>query len=201
MDLKLLLLSIPHEALAWRIGIACSVIGLIAWYVRTLPAREGNDAAGTHPDRSELLALAGLCAISLLPIYHRVYDAALLTTALAWALAELDGPRRRWAIVLIVSMLPFFVPFDFVRSIGYRLPGISAMSTTWWWQSLVAPHYAWGLLALTLGLLATMSAQAATVAAVAQPAQAPEPAVQPAGGGAAALAPDSDDDEEMILAR
>jgi hypothetical protein len=194
VDLKILLVSIPLDVLALRIAILCIVVGLIAWYVRSFPAR---DVSAGDSDRNELLALAGLSAIVLLPVYHRVYDAALLTTALAWALAELDGPRRRWAMLLMVCMLPFLVPFDFVRSIGYRLPGINAMAETWWWQSLIAPHYAWGLLALTIVLLATMSAQAVTIA---HPAQAPEPAIQQVGG-AAALAPDSDDDEEMILAR
>jgi hypothetical protein len=199
VDLKLLLVSILPDALALRIVIECIVIGLIAWYVRYFPAGGGVDDGRARSDRNELLALAGLGAISLLPLYHRVYDAALLTTALAWALAELDGPRRRWAMALLVPMMLFLIPFDFMRSIGDRLPGMRTMSTTWWWQSLLAPHYAWGLLALTIGLLATMSAQAAT-AEVAQPAQAPEPAIQPVAG-AAALAPDSDDDEEMILAR
>ena len=193
MDLKLLAVSIPHDPMILRLVIEGIVIGLLVWFVRSYPRSETR----RDPARTELLALAGLSAISLLPIYHRVYDAALLTTALAWALAELDGPRRRYALVMLVPMLLFLVPFDFVRSIGYRLPGITALSETWWWQSLVAPHYAWGLLGVTIALLATMSRMAVVRPAV-EPAV--QPVVQPVAAAGAVLAADPDDDEEMMLA-
>jgi hypothetical protein len=193
VDLKLLLVSIRHDPLVLRIVVECIVVALLVWFVRVFPRSDGRRGS----ERNELLALAGLSAISLMPLYHRVYDAALLTTALAWALAELDGPRRRWALATLVPMTLFLIPFDFVRSIGYRLPGITELAATSWWQSWIAPHYAWGLLGVTIALLLTMTRQT-----VAQPLVQPvvQPAVQPAAAGAAVLAADSDDDEEMMLA-
>src|SRR5262245_56020404 len=80
--------------------------------------------------------------------------------ALAWALVELDGARRRSAIALLIPMAVFLIPFDVGKSVGNRTPYLLAMSRTWWWQSLLAPHYAWGLLALTIAILAALPRRA-----------------------------------------
>lgn len=160
IDLKILLVSIPLDPLVLRVVIECIVLALLAWYVQAFP--RGRERS----DRDELLSLAALSALSLLLVYHRAYDATLLTTALAWALAELDGPRRGYAVALLVPMAVFLIPFDIVESVGYRLPGMVALAQTWWWQSLIAPHYAWGLVALTLALLMTMSRQATARASI-----------------------------------
>jgi hypothetical protein len=153
IDLKMLLVSMPVDALALRIMIECVVIALVAWYVRSL--RRGRDLI----DRQGLLPLAGLCALSLLPVYHRVYDATLLTAALAWALAELSGSQRRYALATFVPLALFLVPFDIVQSAQYRMPGLWRLAQTQRWQMFIAPHYAWGLLGVTVVLLAAMNRQ------------------------------------------
>src|SRR5262245_15822071 len=88
VDLKLLLVSAIHDPRTLRIVVSAIVIALLAWYVSVFPR------GSSRSDRTELLTLATLSATALLPIYHRVYDVTLLTTALAWALAELDGLWR-----------------------------------------------------------------------------------------------------------
>ncbi len=128
------------------------MVVLVACYVAWFPRGEKRTS------RNELLALSALGAICLLPVYHRVYDVALLTTALAWALAELDGPRRGYARALLIPMAFFLIPFDSVKSVGNRLHRLSGLSQKWWWQSLVLPHYAWALLATTIVLLLAMRA-------------------------------------------
>jgi hypothetical protein len=150
MDLKMLLVSIVHNPALLRVGVDAVVVVLGLCYLRAF-------RWGGVGKRDGLLAVAGLTAISLLPIYHRVYDAALLTTALAWALAELDGPRRRYAIAMLVPMALFLVPFDFTATVGRRVHLVDAISQTGWWQTLFAPHYAWGLLFLTTAIVVTMS--------------------------------------------
>lgn len=151
VDLKLLLVSAVRDARVLKLVVGAIVVALLAWYLSVHP--RGAAQSG----RTELLALAGLSAIALLPIYHRVYDVTLLTMALAWALSELDGTWRRYALAMLIPMALFLIPFDFVLTAGRRLPGLVARSRTEWWQSLVAPHYAWGLLGVTLVLLWTMS--------------------------------------------
>ncbi len=150
MDLKLLLVSFVHDPNLLRAGIAGVAVVLTAWYLRALQ---------WHPqdDQTELLMLAGLTAISFVAIYHRVYDAALLTPALAWALAEFDGPRRRYAIVVLVPMAIFLIPFDITGTVGRRVHRVAELAHTNWWQSVVAPHYAWAMLLVTLAILLTMS--------------------------------------------
>ena len=57
---------------------------------------------------------------------------------------------------MLAPMLLFLIPFDIVKSVGNRAPRLTEMAQTWWWQSYVAPHYAWGLIVLTIVLLMTM---------------------------------------------
>jgi hypothetical protein len=125
--------------------------------------------------------IAGLTAISFLPIYHRLYDAALLTTVLAWALAELDGPRRRYAMAMLTPMALFLIPFNFTETAGRRLHFLARIVHTGWWQALLAPHYAWGLLLLTVVILVAMGRvlnRSATPVAGTSPAEARSPMLQ-----------------------
>jgi hypothetical protein len=148
IDLKILLIGVFHDPQVLRAGVAGVTIVLLACYMMGFWRRRPSTP------RDELLMLAALSALCLLPVYHRVYDAALLTTALAWGLAELDGPRRGAAAAVLLPMTIFLIPFDSVKSLGSRLHRLSALGQTWWWQTLIVPHYAWGLLATAIALLA-----------------------------------------------
>jgi hypothetical protein len=149
IDLKMLLVSAIHDPQMLKLAIGVIVLGLLAWYAFVFFKRRWTGV-------NELLPLAGLAAISLLPIYHRVYDVTLLTLALAWAIAQLGGPRRGLAWAMLIPMAVFLIPFDVVKSIGNRAPGMIQRAQTPWWQTWFAPHYAWGLLATTLIILAAM---------------------------------------------
>jgi hypothetical protein len=149
IDLKLLLVSAIHDPKMLKIAIGVAMLVLLAWYAVTFFKRKWNGV-------DELLPLAALAAISLLPIYHRVYDVTLLTLALAWAIGQLGGPRRGLAWALLVPMSMFLIPFDVVKSIGNRIPGMVERAQTPWWQTWFAPHYAWGLLATTIVILLAM---------------------------------------------
>jgi hypothetical protein len=149
IDLKLLLVSAIHDPQMLRLAIGGVVVVLLACYAAAFFKRKWSG-------RDELLPLAALAAISLLPIYHRVYDVTLLTLALAWAIAQLGGPRRGLAWAMLLPMAIFLIPFDVVKSVGNRIPGMIQRAQTPWWQTWFAPHYAWGLLATTLILLLAM---------------------------------------------
>jgi hypothetical protein len=155
IDLQTLLTSILDRDAALRVSAACVIALLIAWYVRSYPRslRRPAEASGSR----ELLPLAALAALSLMAVYHRVYDAAILTLALAWALAALHGPRRRIAIAALILLSVFLIPFDILSSITRRVRPIADVSDDWWWETFIVPHYAWGLLALTVALLWGMS--------------------------------------------
>jgi hypothetical protein len=150
MDLKLLLVSFIHDPRLLKLTVEGITLLLAAVYLRVFQWTPRDD-------RQELLLFAGLAAISFLPIYHRVYDAALLTTAFVWALAELDGQIRYLARGILIPMALFLVPFDVTETVGRRVHLLGRLSQTAGWQSFIAPHYAWGLLLVTVAMLAALS--------------------------------------------
>jgi len=154
MDLKMLLISLPISARTIQLAIGTVALVFTLSYFR-------STWRTARTDRSELLALGTLCAISLLPIYHRVYDATILTIALAWILSELNGANWRFALTMLVPLTIFVIPFDVVGSAAKRVEFIAQISQTDWWQSILAPHYAWGLFAGTAFLLGALGRQAA----------------------------------------
>ena len=101
--------------------------------------------------------MSALAVISLLPIYHRLYDASLLVFPLAWSLTDLSGKIRPLGKVAFCLILPFLVPggtlLEQIQLGGY-------VSTTvrgsWWWNAVVMPHQVWAILILSLALLEGM---------------------------------------------
>ena len=53
--------------------------------------------------------LSAITVISLLPVYHRFYDATLLVLPLCWAFVSLRRERVA-AVVSLGLMLPFLIP-------------------------------------------------------------------------------------------
>jgi hypothetical protein len=115
-------------------------------------------------------ALVG--ALSLLPVYHRSYDIAILLLALAWALSRQRAALRPYARWCIVLMLPFLLPGPAGLSAlgeGGYIPAWVAES--WWWQGFEQPHQVWLCLAIAVLLSAAMvrSARLAREAPTAAP--------------------------------
>ncbi|CAN5652498.1 hypothetical protein BH09PLA1_BH09PLA1_25470 [soil metagenome] len=199
IDLKMLLVSWIHDPMMLRATVVLSTIALLGWFVRAFPRGQQQSP------QNLLLALATLCAISLLPIYHRVYDASLLVLALAWAMHAMDDPlphRRRLAIVMLIAMSPLLIPFDVAHVLGHRAPRLVEMTQTAWWQTWIAPHFAWGLLFTATTLLATLSRET-----IAQPKRTPArvviagtepPRLEPPSGEPPRIQPDEDDDDVIL---
>ncbi|HEY1660120.1 MAG TPA: glycosyltransferase family 87 protein [Candidatus Sulfotelmatobacter sp.] len=110
-------------------------------------------------DRSEVLELAALAICSLLPIYHRFYDASLLVLPVCWAFVSF-GRNRRVATVALLLTTPFLVPggtaLQTLQENG-RIP--ASLAGRAWWQAFVMAHEIWALLLLSLLLLGAMFAQ------------------------------------------
>jgi hypothetical protein len=156
INLSVMLQSLVHSPLLPRVLAMCVTAVLLALYVRAFPRIEQRLITRARGRSVDLLPLATLTAMSLLPVYHRIYDALVLCLAFAWALSELDGPRRRFAVAALFALSIFLVPFNVLNSVLYRAPQLTPLSHRWWWQVFLVPHYAWAALLACVLLLRAM---------------------------------------------
>jgi Glycosyltransferase family 87 len=139
------------------VAIALAATGGVAWLFLIL-RRERNRPG------SELLALSALTVLSLIPIYHRFYDASLLIFPLAWSLTALNGPLRALArSVLAVIVLVFLLPGGTALQQLQQAGHFAALRNYWWWNTLVLPHECWSLLVLAVILLCVMQIEAGSI--------------------------------------
>jgi len=104
-------------------------------------------------EKSELLALATVAVIGLLPLYHRLYDASILAIPLCWCVTSLDE-LKAVARVSLLLMAPFLAPGAALLQEASRRGHISSIwSQSWWWDRLLMPHQTWLLLLLAAALL------------------------------------------------
>lgn len=102
----------------------------------------------------QLLELSTIAVISLLPVYHRFYDASLLIFPLAWSFAALSGPLRTFAKLSILLTLPFLLPGgSALEQLQQHTHHFTALQHSYLWTATVMPHQAWCLLFLSLLLL------------------------------------------------
>lgn len=104
-----------------------------------------------------LLSLGAVSALSLLPVYHRFYDAALLTVPLCWCMASGIVKQKTVALLAFLLLAPFLVPGTAVLqqlAVLGRVP--EAITRSWWWNCVVMPHETWAILLLCLLLLYAM---------------------------------------------
>jgi hypothetical protein len=101
----------------------------------------------------ELLAVSGVAVLGLLVAYHRYYDAVVLVFPIAWAIAELGGPRHRHGIaVLLLSanfILPFQTAFHDLQQTG-RLPDWMGSG---FFDLVLSTQHVWALVLITVVLL------------------------------------------------
>jgi len=145
INLQVALFPILHNRTLAQLGAALAFVVLIIlwlWAVRR--------------DRQiGLLDLAIVASAALLPVYHRFTDAGLLVVPVAWALIELEGERRRFAVGCLVLASPFLVPgatmlHEFSRGTGM----LQDISRSRLWNCFILPHECWSILMLCAVLLA-----------------------------------------------
>jgi hypothetical protein len=103
---------------------------------------------------SGLLEISAISVLSLIPLYHRFYDASLLIWPLAWVLLRVH--KRSTIFLVLLAIAPFLVPGAVLLSeAAGRLP--STITSSWWWNTLLLPHEVWALILLTVLLLYWMA--------------------------------------------
>jgi hypothetical protein len=129
----------------FAVGIGVALAGIWLWltskFVRT---------------SCPLLSLSTLAVISLLPVYHRSYDAALLVFPLGWALLQETHLRTILHSTLALIAL-FLAPGGTLVAQFAERGHISAhITNSWYWRSFIAAHQVWALLFLCTLLLWAM---------------------------------------------
>jgi len=136
---------------AWLANLIVLLVGislLAAWTVLRL---------SSESEVGDLLAVSALSMVSLLPTYHRLFDASLLILPIAWAMSskkETGWPNR---LLTISLTLPFLVPGGVLLgqlSDRLRIPQYRLFARCW--QGIAVAHETWCLLFLGLLLLYQM---------------------------------------------
>jgi hypothetical protein len=127
------------QANAWAIAITgCFALFILLYAMRS------------YRGENELLQLSAIAVISLLPVYHRFYDASLLILPVCYLIGG-RCVKRVPTIVGLALILPFFVPGGSMLEVLQDSGRISSVVIgTWWWRSIVMPHQIWCLLVLSI---------------------------------------------------
>jgi hypothetical protein len=147
LNLQLPLYAVTGNRAAAQIGaLALVSIAAIVYALRLRRAADG-------PTRNPLPLIAPLAVLTLLPVYHRYYDATLLIIPLAWAVARF--PRSRAALVLAL-LIPFILPVGWATNLVNRGLLPPSVTPTTGWRILIMPFQVWLLAALAIALIAAM---------------------------------------------
>jgi hypothetical protein len=149
INLQVLFYALLHHAVAANVlalAVSATLFGIWVWLVlrnRSLVV---------------LLSMGTLAVLSLLPVYHRLYDAFLLIFPLCWSLKEFSGSKAARAAFFL--MLPFLVPGGSALEL-FQLRGQipEGFVHSWYWTRFVMPHQIWFLLLLSLLLLWRMASE------------------------------------------
>jgi hypothetical protein len=147
INLQVPLYSFTHSARSANLLAFCTGTALtIAWIILVFRNR--------RPE-IELLSLATIAVIGLLPLYHRLYDASVFAIPLLWCLSP-PSKRAYIANTALLLMAPFLVPGAAVlQQAQSRIP--ESWTTSWWWDGLLMPHQTWFILLLSLVLILGMA--------------------------------------------
>ncbi|HYM79328.1 MAG TPA: glycosyltransferase family 87 protein [Candidatus Dormibacteraeota bacterium] len=152
INLQVPFYSFTHDAKsANALALSMGAVLIAIWIVLALRSRAEN---------GELLPLATVAVIGLLPLYHRLYDASVLAIPLCWCLSGASGDLKKIARAALLLMAPFLVPGTALLQQAVRHDRIpDSWTHAWWWDRLVMPHQTWLLLMLSLVLLYGMMLQ------------------------------------------
>ncbi len=166
IDFQLPAYALTHNLNAAAILAVLLTLVLLALWLRSIKknrpptaadyARIPLDPALPHPsmlpgrdlDR-ELLTLATLLVIGLLPFYQRFYSATLLLIPILWTLRNITLPRARWILALCcvflanTSVLP--------RRLSLHTPPTGPLHLLV--ETLLIPHLCWLILTIALLLI------------------------------------------------
>jgi hypothetical protein len=104
-----------------------------------------------------LLEISFLAVISLLPFYHRNYEAAILLFPLSYGIFMTSLCSDRWAKMILLTIGPFLIPGPaLLLELDKRGYISSALANSLFWQAVILPHQVWLLVILSCLLIFIM---------------------------------------------
>jgi hypothetical protein len=148
INLQAAFFPILHNRTLTQLGAALVFVILLAFWLRGV-RRDGQLG---------LLDLAIVASAALLPVYHRFTDAGLLLVPVAWALREMEGELRGYAVGCLALTSPFLVPgATILNEFSGRSAILQNLSRTRLWNWFILPHECWSILMLCVVLLTVRS--------------------------------------------
>jgi len=146
INLQVPFYSFTHNA-KWS-NVSALTVGIVLVSIWAFVTLKGS------VKRKTLLSLSAIAVIGLLPVYHRFYDASLLTIPLCWAVREFSSDLKTVSRAVLLLLIPFLVPgtalLQQLEAHG-RVP--SFLTSSRLWDCVVMAHQSWCLLALSFVLL------------------------------------------------
>jgi len=138
---------VQDRTLTIVVALAVTLTVAILWLV--LFRKERN-----HDD---LLNISTIAILSLLPVYHRFYDASLLVLPLCWTICTHSTALAHLRRICWVLMVPFLIPgASLLQQVSSEGLLARYVVNSWYWNFFVMPHETWALLALVVTLLRAM---------------------------------------------
>jgi hypothetical protein len=134
-------------------GMLLITWSILIWVSGAASSKVGRKWSGEDCD---LLALSTIAVISLLPVYHRFYDATLLVFPLCWIFVSFRRAHGT-SLACLLLLAPFLIPGGTLletMQISGRIP--ASLSQHWWWEAFVMAHQVWALLILSVLLVRQM---------------------------------------------
>lgn len=136
------------------------MVAAIAWSVVLVLTAVACAATARRERRGDLslLIAAILGVLTLLPTYHRYYDAVLLVLPMLWVMARWkSGSMNAPAMIVAGGILVFLAPNTAAVLYEVVVPRVPTRWTqTLAWELLVLPHQTWVLLGIALALVWAM---------------------------------------------
>jgi hypothetical protein len=149
---QLLNLSYPlHTFISSRLAVTILVFVFVAGQLAIFAKLQHFD--GTFPH--DLAGLCCLTTISFFPVYHRLYDAALLVLLIPLVVRLLSHGNNTFGRFLMY-LLFMFVPSPALLNWIEQYPYFESLAGSWWWTHLIKPWQAWSLLVISIVLLCLM---------------------------------------------
>jgi len=106
----------------------------------------------------DLLCLSTICVVSLLPIYHRFYDAALLIIPLSWLVSRAGRHLESSLFAGFIFVSAFLLPGgSLLETLCNRGAFSEALMGNRWWNGLVMAHEPWLILMFSVILISRIA--------------------------------------------